>query len=109
MRELLRMYTYEGDTALHKQIDGLRSMTTRQVVRRLPMPGPIAFGRGVQVDLEVDEHAFQGASAFLFGCVMERFFARHVSMNGFTQIRVKSQTRGDILIGRPRCGARPIL
>lgn len=109
LRELLRMYTYEGDAALHKQIDGLRSVTSRQVVRRLPMPGPIAFGRGVQIELEVDELAFQGSSAFLFGSVMERFFARHVSMNGFTETRVRSQTRGDIMNGRPRCGTRPIL
>ena len=109
MREMLRLYTYEADTALHKQIDGLRAMSTRQVVRRLPMPGPIAFGRGVQIELEVDELAFQGASAFLFCSVLERFFARHVSMNGFTEIRVRSQTRGEIMTGRPRCGSRPIL
>lgn len=109
IRELLRLYTHEGDTSLNKQIDGVRSMTTRQVVRRLPMPGPIAFGRGVQIDVEVDEMAFQGSSAFLFGCVLERFFARHISMNGFTETTVRSQTRGVIMSGRPRCGTRPIL
>lgn len=109
LRELLRLYTHEADTAMHRQIDGLRKVSTRAVVRRLPMAGPIAFGRGVQINLEVDELAFQGSSAFLFGCVMERFFARHVSMNGFTETRVHSLTRGDILIGRPRCGSRPIL
>jgi type VI secretion system protein ImpG len=32
-----------------------------------------------------------------------------VSINGFTQTRVTSPTRGAILQGRPRCGARPIL
>lgn len=109
VRELLRLYTHEGDTSLNKQIDGVRSMTTRQVVRRLPMPGPIAFGRGVQIEVEVDEMAFQGSSAFLFGSVLERFFARHVSMNGFTETVVRSQTRGVIMNGRPRCGTRPIL
>jgi type VI secretion system protein ImpG len=109
IRELLRLYTHEADTSLNKQIDGVRSMTTRQVVRRLPMPGPIAFGRGVRIEIEVDEMAFQGSSAFLFGCVLERFFARHVSMNGFTETIVRSQTRGVIMSGRPRCGTRPIL
>jgi type VI secretion system protein ImpG len=94
---------------MHRQIEGLRQVSTRAVVRRLPMPGPIAFGRGVQINLEVDELAFQGSSAFLFGCVLERFFARHVSMNGFTETRMHSQTRGEILNGRPRCGTRPIL
>ena len=109
IRELLRLYTHEGDSSLNKQIDGVRSMTTRQVVRRLPMPGPIAFGRGVQIEVEVDEMAFQGSSAFLFGCVLERFFARHVSMNGFTETIVRSQSRGVIMTGRPRCGTRPII
>jgi type VI secretion system protein ImpG len=109
IRELLRLYTHEGDNTLNKQIDGVRSLTTRPIVRRLPMPGPIAFGRGVQIEVEVDELAFQGSSAFLFGCVLERFFARHVSMNGFTELRVRSQTRGEIMTGRPRCGTRPIL
>jgi type VI secretion system protein ImpG len=109
LRQLLRLYAYDGDAAQQRQIEGLRSIVKRQVVRRLPMDGPIAFGRGVELELLVDEMAFQGASAFLFGCVMERFFARHVSINGFTQTRVRSMTRGDIMIGRPRCGIRPIL
>ena len=109
LREMLRLYTPEGDAALQRQIDGLRSLRKRQVVRRLPMPGPIAFGRGVQLELEVDELAFQGGSAFLLGCVLERFFARHVSMNGFTETRLRSQTRGELLRGRPRSGTRPIL
>jgi type VI protein secretion system component VasA len=32
------------------------------MVRRLPMGGPIAFGRGVRIELEVDDLAFQGGS-----------------------------------------------
>ena len=109
LRELLRLYVHEGDSAHHRQIEGLRSVRTEPVVRRLMMPGPIAFGRGVRIELEVDELAFQGGSAFLMGSVLERYFARHVSMNGFTETRVRSQTRGEILIGRPTCGTRPIL
>ena len=109
LRQMLRLYANDGDAAHQRQVEGLRHVHKRQIVRRLPMPGPIAFGRGVQLELSVDELAFQGASAFLFGCVMERYFARHVSINGFTETRVRSLTRGDILVGRPRCGTRPIL
>ncbi len=109
LRQMLRLHADEGDAVHQRQIDGLRSVTKRQIVRRLPMPGPIAFGRGVQLELGVDELAFQGSSAFLLGCVLERFFARHVSINSFTETRVRSMTRGEIMVGRPRCGARPIL
>jgi type VI secretion system protein ImpG len=109
LREILRLYAPSGDAGAQRQVDGLRSVQLQPVVRRLPMPGPITFGRGVEVKIEVDDHSYEGASAFLLGCVLERFIARHVSMNGFTQTRLHSPTRGDILIGRPRCGTRPIL
>ena len=109
LRQMLRLHANDGDASQQRQIEGLRAIAKRQVVRRLPLPGPIAFGRGVQLELVLDELAFQGSSAFLFGCVLERFFARHVSVNNFTETRVRSLTRGDILSGRPRCGARPIL
>jgi type VI secretion system protein ImpG len=109
LREMLRLYVSEADAALQRQIDGLRFVRTESVVRRLPLPGPIAFGRGVRIELEVDELAFQGASAYLLGSLLERFFARHVSMNGFTELRLRSQTRGEILTGRPRCGTRAIV
>jgi type VI secretion system protein ImpG len=109
LRQMLRLYVDRDDAGLQRQIDGLRSITKQQVVRRLPMPGPIAFGRGVQLEVLVEEPAFEGGSAFLFGCVLERFFARHVSLNTFTATRVRSLNRGVIMDGRPRCGARPIL
>lgn len=109
LRELLRLYVQEADSAQVRQIDGLRSVRAEPVVRRLPMGGPIAFGRGVRIDLEIDDLAFQGSSPFLLGCVLERYFARHVSMNGFTETRVRSPSRGDILVGKPMGGLRPTL
>ncbi len=109
LRAILHLYAPQNDAGAQRQVDGVRSVQMKQVVRRLPMPGPITFGRGVEISVEVDELAFEGGSAFLLGCVLERFVARHVSLNGFTQLRLHSSTRGDILSGRPRSGARPIL
>jgi type VI secretion system protein ImpG len=109
LRELLRLYVQEADSAQHRQIEGLRSVRAEPVVRRLPLGGPIAFGRGVRIELEVDDLAFQGGSPYLLGCVLERYFARHVSMNGFTETRLRSPTRGDILVGKPMIGVRPTI
>jgi type VI secretion system protein ImpG len=109
LREILRLYAPGGDAGAQRQVDGLRSVKLQSVVRRLPMAGPITFGRGVDVQIEVDDLAFEGASAYLLGCVLERFVARHVSLNGFTQLRLHSPGRGDILTGSPRCGTRPLL
>jgi len=109
LRELLTLYADNGDGGMLKQIEGLRSVSTQPIVRRLPMPGPITFGRGLAINLEVDEMAFQGLSAFLFGAVLERFFARHVSINAFTETTLRSQSRGDIKRWVPRCGTRAII
>lgn len=109
LREILRLYAPTGDAGAQRQVDGVRSVSLHPVVRRLPMPGPITFGRGVEVKVEIDDLSFEGASAFLLGCVLERFVARHVSINGFTQLRLHSPGRGTILDGRPRCGTRPIV
>jgi type VI secretion system protein ImpG len=109
LRELLELYAAGSDGSMLKQVEGLRSVRTQPIVRRLPMSGPITFGRGLQIDLEVDEFAFQGLSAFLFGAVLDRFFARHVSINAFAETTLRSQGRGEIMRWVPRCGTRPIL
>jgi type VI secretion system protein ImpG len=109
LRELLQIVAANAEGALPRQIEGLRSVSCRPVTRRLPMPGPIAFGRGIEISVEVDELAFEGGSAFLFGAVLARFFARHVSLNSFIEMKLVSTSRGEIMCWRPRCGDRPIL
>jgi type VI secretion system protein ImpG len=109
LREMLSLYAASGDAAMKKQIDGVRSVRTRRSVRRLPYAGALAYGRGIELEVEVDELAFQGGSAFLFGSVMERFFARHVAINSFTETALRSLARGPIMRWVPRCGERPIL
>jgi type VI secretion system protein ImpG len=110
LRELLKLYSTPGDAALRKQIeDGVRSISARPVTRRMPIPGPIAFGRGLEITLKLDEAAFEGAGAFLLGAVLERFLARYVSINTFTQTLVRTEGRGEIMRWPIRNGLRQIL
>lgn len=109
LREMLELYAVNADAGIKKQIEGVRSVRVKRLVRRLPMPGPISFGRGLEITFELDELAFQGGSAFLFGSVMEQFFARYVSLNSFTETVLISRERGEIMRWRARCGNRPII
>jgi type VI secretion system protein ImpG len=109
VREMLELYAVGADAASRKQIEAVRNVKARPAVRRLPFAGALAYGRGVEIELEVDELGFQGGSAFLFGSVMEQFFARHVSINSFTETVLCSLARGQIMRWVPRCGERPIL
>jgi type VI secretion system protein ImpG len=109
LRALLILQVAPGDHAGRNQVAGVIAVDARPVVRRLPMPGPIAFGRGLQIDVLVDDLSFQGGSAWLFGCVLDRFFARYVSINSFVQTVLATSARGEILRLPARCGTRTIL
>ncbi len=107
LRATLRLYGPPDDSWL-RQVDGVRALRVEMVTRRLPFAGPLSFGSGVHVVLEVDDTAFQGTSAFLLASVLERYFARHAAINGFTQLSLHSVQRGPVKTWPPRSGARPI-
>jgi type VI secretion system protein ImpG len=109
LREMLELYAMTADEGVKKRVEGVTKLSVKPTVGRLPGSGPITHGRGIEITLEVEELAFQGNSAFLFGNVMEQFFARYVSLNSFTETVLVSRERGEIMRWRPRCGARPIL
>jgi type VI secretion system protein ImpG len=109
LRELLALYGDSGDVVIRHQIDGVQSVASRSVTRRLPLPGPAAFARGTEVTLTCDETAFEGASVFLLGAVLERFFSKYVSINSFTETALKTVQRGEIARWPARIGRRPLL
>jgi type VI secretion system protein ImpG len=106
LRTTLGLYGPPEDVAWLRQIDGVRKLEVAPVVRRLPFKGPLTFGNGIDISLEVDELAFQGMSAFLFASVLERFFARHAAINSFTQFTLRTAQRGVVMRWSPRVGKR---
>jgi len=109
LREILSLYGMDNRSPVRKQIEGVQSVAARPSLRRMPVAGPIAFGRGVELALTLDERAFDGAGILLLASVLERLFARHASMNSFTETVLHSVTRGEIKRWPPRLGQRQIL
>jgi type VI secretion system protein ImpG len=109
LRQILELYASHAEGVAKKQLEGIKSVRAQPVTRRLPAPGPITFGRGLHIAVHVDEVAFEAGSAFLLGAVLERFFARHVSVNSFAETSLRSATRGEVMRWLPRWGERPIL
>jgi type VI secretion system protein ImpG len=108
LRETLELYAVHGDASMRAQIDGVKHVRVSPVTRRLPHPGPLAFGRGVRVALAVDETRFAGFSPHLLATVLEQFFARHVAINTFTETTLASLQRGTIASWAPRIGRRAV-
>lgn len=109
LRELLRLYANEGSAGFSKQLEGVLSVSSEPVVRRLPGAGPITFGRGVGITLHCRDSAFDGLGAFLLGSVLEKFFARYVSINSFTQMTLTTVERGEVMRWPVRTGTTPVL
>lgn len=109
LRDLLELYATTSDVSARRQIEGIQSVNVRRVVRRLPSRGPIAYGRALEISVDVDELAFEGGSAFLLGAVLDRYFARYVSINSATETVLRSPGRGEINRWTPNWGTRPTL
>ncbi|MHB8727317.1 MAG: type VI secretion system baseplate subunit TssF [Casimicrobiaceae bacterium] len=109
LRELLALYADPKDPAAARQIEGVMQVGYTPVVRRIPIPGPMSFARGLEITLTLDDAAFEGVGVLPLASVLERFFARYVSLNSFAQTRVRSAARGDLKRWPVRTGARPLL
>jgi len=109
LRDLMKLYSAVGEPAIRKQIEGLRSIQTAPITRRVPTTGAVAFARGLEVTCTFDENLFAGSGVFLLGAVLEQFFARYVSTNSFTETVVRSDERGEIMRWTVKVGQRPIL
>ena len=109
LREMLALYCHPNDLNAQRQVEGVRSVSAKTVTRRMPSPGPITVGRGVQVTVTLDDAAFEGSGAFVLGAVLAEFFAQYVSINSFTETVVRTVGRGDIMRWPSKVGACAIL
>jgi type VI secretion system protein ImpG len=109
LREMLALYCHPADLNAQRQVEGVRSISSQAVTRRMPAPGPITFGRGIQITVTLDDAAFEGTGAFLLGGVLSEFFAQYVSINSFTETVIRTLARGEIMRWPARGGACAIL
>lgn len=107
LRDILTLYADTSDPAIRKQVDGVKTISSRPIVRRVPTPGPIAFARGLEITITLDDDGFEGVGCFTLGAVLEQFFAKYVSINSFTETVIRSTGRGEIMRWPTRIGRRP--
>jgi len=109
LRELLRLYVPATNTTAARQLESLLSVACHPIVRRIPGAGPIAVGRGLELTLNIDETGFGGAGGILLAAVLDRFFAKYVSINAFTETVMKTPERGEVMRWPMQIGQRRVL
>jgi type VI secretion system protein ImpG len=109
LREMLRLYVDPADRYSHKLIEGVLSTAVSPIIRKLPSPGAITFGRGIEIVVELDELAFEGVGTFIFGSVLAEFFRRYVSINSFVETAVRTKQRKEIMRWPAQMGRRGVV
>jgi type VI secretion system protein ImpG len=89
LHALLDLYADRGDPANARHVRSISRVQSRSVVERLPIPGPLCFGRGVEITLHVDQSVLAGQSTLLLSGLLARLFARHAGVNGFVRTRTR--------------------
>jgi type VI secretion system protein ImpG len=106
LKEILNLYDFDNSAATRQQINGIVSLQSRHVTKRIKR----SFCRGTQVTIAFDEDKMVGAGLYLFACVLERFLGQYVSVNSFSQLVLKTiQKKEAIRQWPPRSGNRVLL
>ncbi|MFT7058033.1 MAG: type VI secretion system protein ImpG [Pseudorhodobacter sp.] len=109
LRELVGIYAPSGDKTIEKQIEGMISIESRPIVRRMSDGVLSTAVRGLELKLGFDDSFFEGTSVYLLGSVLERFFRKYVTINSFTETVLFTQQRGEIARWKPETGLARII
>ncbi len=92
LRALLALYADRGDPVLARHAQSLQAVSSGPVFERLPIKGPICFGHGMQVTLDIDEGILSGHSQLLLSALLAQLFRRHAAINAV--VRTKTHLVG---------------
>ena len=108
LREMLQLYSNDNKVS-ERQISGLLSISARAVTRRLPIPGPISFGRGLEITIKLDRTCFEAGGMYMFGSVLSEFFRKYVSINHMTETILLTDNETEVAKWPVKTGLRPQL
>ena len=109
LKEILRLYSVLDAPATQRQIQGVREMSVRPVVRRFGEQAWTGFCRGREISLTFDRNFYTGGSAFLLGAVLRRFFALQAPVSSFAEVVIHTTDRkGEWKRWPPMAGERPL-
>jgi len=112
LRDMLRLYAFRGRTdhpgaaANLRQIEGIRGVSIEPASRFIR--GAFMRGQSIEVVAQGDHFASLGA-LYLFGSLLNGFFALYSPMHSFTHFRLRESKTGETFTWPERMGARALL
>ncbi len=109
LRAMLDLYADRGDPAVARHARSITRVRSRQVVERLGIPGPMCFGHGVEITLDVDEATLAGNSVLLLSALLNKLFARHSAINSFVRTKTHLMQRQEDVLWPMSPGNRALI
>ena len=109
LRDHLALYGRPDDPVMRRQIDGILSVRSEPVTRRVSGVDRLAFGRGQRVRIKLDDASFENGRMFLFSAIVDRFLAEFASVNAFVETCFESPDQGEFIQWPSRTGQRPTI
>lgn len=110
LRGLLALYDFDNSDA-HKQLLGaFMSIESKTAFTRRPpgQRGGNPFWHGTEITLCIDDAKLNGRDLYLFGYVLNQFFALYTTTQLYTQLIIKNKQHV-IYCFPPQMGSKPVL
>jgi type VI secretion system protein ImpG len=108
LQEILRLYDFNDEAAIRKQIAGIASVSSKPGISRVMSETGVTFCRGTDVTIEFDESEYVGTGVFLFSSVLEQFLGLYAAVNSFSRLTVKTN-KGVLKRWQPLAGEQILL
>lgn len=111
LRDILRTVSFSEEDSTLRTILAIRKIETKPLVRRMTLDDAWkGFIKGVQITLIFDRAYLEGKNPFVFGAVLNRFFAQLVPINVFSEVIIKETiAEGIYKQWTPRAGNQVII
>jgi type VI secretion system protein ImpG len=94
LKDHLSLYGRPEDAGSRKQVDGIVTINSRMITRRIPGQDRTSMARGHHIRIKLDDASFERGRMFVFSAVLERFLAEFVSINTFTECAFETPLEG---------------
>ena len=109
-QEILRLYDFRESSISRGLIDSVVSLNARPISAPLTIDGHATICRGIEIEVELDSSLLSGNSGYLFGTILEHFFALYCPINSFTRTLIKVKGKeGYLKKCPPRSGEKVLL
>lgn len=86
LKTILIFYNFKNTISAKKNIDSILKVNCKKIVTRVIEKLYGAVCQGIEITIELDSEGFVGNEMFIFGNILDMFFAKYVTINSFSRL-----------------------